>query len=156
MKIKTLVTVATLSASIGLSTTAHAGATNIVLDCRTVDGKVALSGDVPGDIADFSLEGRLQKTTVKLKSAWDPNSNERPEAGRVTVVQDFDHGVFTVQAESTGSKGYAMIQLYAFPKSVKKQLLPYGYEAHFNGQMSVNDGRDSEDAKVSCKALYSL
>jgi hypothetical protein len=156
MKTGTLATIGTLLATLVLSAQAHAGATNIVLDCKTADGKVALTGDVPGDMADFSLEATLPKAYGKLISAWDENQKDNPNSGRVSVIEDFKNGVFTVYSESTSKNSDLTIRLYAFPKSVKMKPLPYGYEAHFTGHLSIWDRKGSGESKVICTAVYNI
>jgi hypothetical protein len=85
------------------------GAANALLECKSVGqkrGELALSGDIPGDFAEFHL--KLKSNTAELLMS--------DEKDRIYVIEDFNRQVFTI---AVGREDDRNLQLYAIPGSIK-------------------------------------
>ena len=91
---------------------ADAGGANAEIRCVSKNKKVTVSGNIPGDFAEFELAFEENGATITLTD--DP---EKGGKDRIFVHQDFKNGVFAVAVAL--SRGYSFM-LYGIPRSVRK------------------------------------
>lgn len=141
-----------------VSSTAFAGAWNNQVECSNKDGSVTLSGNVPGDIDEFTL-----KVTVKSKNGGITPSlelysrtnqtTENMEANAVVaVVEDLQQKVFTIKAVDKEASG--LIELYAYPRSLRVHPGKRGSITSFLGKLTVSSENGMKTAVVSCTSKY--
>jgi hypothetical protein len=103
---------AVLLAALALSTSAapaNAGASNAILECNSRTGSathVRLHGDIPGDLADFSLTLEVDGKSLAMTPAEDT----------IDIIIELARGVFTLAVER---KDHGDLRMYAVPKSVR-------------------------------------
>ena len=86
----------------------HAGTANADFHCASAPGasKLTLDGNIPGDFASFELRLSNEHATETMTD----------EDGRISVIENFAQGVFTVAV--TGSDDRNLL-LYALPATIK-------------------------------------
>jgi hypothetical protein len=88
---------------------AFGGADNAKLNCESASSQAnpaRLSGDVPGDVAEFSLTLDVGGDSIVMSSPDD----------KIEVVTELSKGVFTLAVAHADGRS---LQLYAVPSSVK-------------------------------------
>jgi hypothetical protein len=103
------VSVATVLMTVGFASIAFGGADNAKLDCESAtssETSTRLSGDVPGDFAEFSLKLEVEGSSILMSSPDD----------KIEVVTELSKGVFTLTVEHSDRRS---LRLYAVPSSVK-------------------------------------
>lgn len=142
------------------SAQAFAGASNVVLACKSADGKVKLSGYVPGDFAEFQLKAEIAgnngSQSVELFSRINQTTGQTEENGRIVLIEDLANAVYTLQADDKGNEEMVRIALYALPKSVKYHRNNGTYSAAFTGKLTVSSENGGTDSKVACSLDYSI
>jgi len=96
-------------AFLALAPSARAGANNANLDCRSSERNpmhVRLHGDIPGDLADFSLTLEVDGKSLVMTPAEDT----------IDVIIELARGVFTLAVER---KDQGDLRMYAVPRSVR-------------------------------------
>lgn len=140
------------------STAAFAGAANADLSCRSSDG-VTVSGNVPGDFAEFDMTVQQGSKSARLFSVTNQSSGQTEENATISTVQDLRNGVWTLVSNRMVPGAYGYVQLYALPKTMKFQTVPNGYNASFTAKLRFNlkDIADSSvDKTVSCTLEYGI
>ena len=139
-----------------LPSLAYAGAANIVVNCKSADGKVSLKGNVPGDMQEFALtadiSGNQGGLTMKLYSETNQQTGKLEANARIAVVEDLANAVFTVSAEDLNGEGIESIRLYALPKTVKYQR----HHSVFIGKLEVSGENGGTNSTVYCTTDYSI
>ena len=103
---------AAIIATLLLTGYALAGSDNAELRCVSKDKKVTISGNIPGDFAEFELAFTENGATITMSSGPETDGKDR-----VLVHEDFKNGVFAVGVAL--SSGYDFT-LYGIPRSVRK------------------------------------
>lgn len=144
-----------------VSSQAFAGAWNNQIECSNKSGSITLSGNVPGDIDEFSLKV-VVKSKAKVNSKFTPSmelySRTNQETGKtekiatVAVVEDLQQKIFTVKAIDTNEM--SLIELYAYPGSLRIEKGGRGSKTRFLGKLTVSNENGMEVATVSCKTQY--
>jgi hypothetical protein len=137
-------------------TAAHAGANNADFHCTSIPGapKITLDGNIPGDFASFELQ--------LSNSAGTTTMSDRDE--RISVIQDFGKGVFTIAVTRADDRN---LLLYALPATVKRSVGPNGEtRAKFSAVIleapkpgysgPVNYESILRDVRLSCTYEYSI
>jgi len=150
---------AVLVSLIGLQQ-AFAGAAQTHLSCKEVDGKISLSGDVPGDSDEFDLTLKMGDKQSRIYSTkmCNPQGCTNEENGTVAIVEALNKGVYTMKASRHG-EALADVQLYALPKTVKVKKLTNGQTSNFGGVLRVYDqafGTEPRTFNVLCTTEYSI
>jgi hypothetical protein len=85
-----------------------AGANNAELQCNAVShGGLSLKGSIPGDFAEFDLTLKGPKGSISMSD----KTNDK-----ISVIDVFKHGVFTLDISQSAGRG---LVLYAIPRTVK-------------------------------------
>jgi hypothetical protein len=146
-----------LSATIALfGYSAFAGSANAHLQCQSDKGTV-ISGDVPGDEAEFTLTVSKNGVSVPLYSQTDQSTGKMVTNATISNVTSLEDGVWTLISNRT--VGYGFVQMYAIPKTFKYHRITNGYKASFtaNAQYNLSEIRNSTvTAIVSCTLDYSI
>ena len=96
-------------AAFAFASVAFGGASNAKLDCKSESANktpVRLTGDVPGDFAEFSLKLDVGGNSIVMSTPDD----------KIEVVAELSKGVFTLAVERADGRS---LRLYAVPSTVK-------------------------------------
>ncbi|MGE3680733.1 MAG: hypothetical protein AB7G93_03330 [Bdellovibrionales bacterium] len=151
-----------LSAAVVLAASqqALAGATNTQLKCQSGNGKVELSGHVPGDFAEFHLtatvKGNNGTEKIELLSEVDQESRQLVRNARLTIIEDLENRVYALQAEDLHEENIGLIRLYAIPKTVKVTKSGLTTRSSFQAKLSVSSENGGAEEVVSCTTIYEL
>lgn len=144
-----------------VSTQAFAGAWNQQIECTNKSGSIKLSGNVPGDIDEFTLNVTVKSPphinskftpSMELYSRTNQTTEKQEKNGNVAVVEDLDQKVFTVKAVDLYEQG--LIELYAYPNSLKIRKGGRGSSTSFLGHLTVSNENGMEKAVVFCETHY--
>ena len=139
---------------------ALAGSAQTHLNCREIDDKISLSGDIPGDSNDFDLSLKKGKQVSRIYSVTicNPQGCNTEANGKISVVEALNKGVYTVKAHREG-ESLANVDLYALPKTVRLKNKPNGQSSRFGGVLKVYDqalGSETEKYNVLCETEYAI
>ncbi|MGH9945011.1 MAG: hypothetical protein ACRD9R_21890 [Pyrinomonadaceae bacterium] len=127
---------------------AAAGAAPGVLKCKSLGrtgSVITLAGEIPGDYEVFDLKIKKGKAEFALKDLstldrdMDPEEMTKLEDEGVlakdrviTVVKDFERGVFAMALRSAGNYD---LRLYALPQTVRARVSPNSEKASFDAML---------------------
>jgi len=152
--------IVTLALGLVVSSQAFAGASNNFIDCSSADGSVKLTGDVPGDFAEFGLKATVKSKNggivpnIDLHSRLNQQTEKEEINGRVAVVDSLEDGVFTIKAQST--EEFELIQLFAYPSTVRMNKNGRARAAKFRGKLTLSNENGMKEAVVNCTTSYSI
>lgn len=105
---------------------AWAGANNAELSCTDKAGKTLLTGNIPGDFAEFKL-------------TFSPGTNSlvySEEQEEIVVAEDFSRKVFTASVMTR--EGGVALQLLAYPDTMQVKSASDPVEVTFSGQLKAS------------------
>jgi hypothetical protein len=153
---KFLVFVAT-TAFAGIS---WAGATNVELTCRSQTGRTQVTASVPGDLAQFDLDFKIDGKVATYRSS------KTPGGSIIDVVDDLENKEYTLSI-STHDLG-EVFKLVAIPRTIKSsgdgnfvkarfaaQILPVTLDPRQDLVTRLKDSIGS-GINVTCTYLYEL
>jgi hypothetical protein len=106
------IAVGVIAAALLLAGHAQAGSANAELRCVSKGKKVTVSGNIPGDFAEFELAFAENGATMTMT-----NDTKKGGKDRVFVHEDFKNGVFAVAVAMASGHSFT---LYGIPRSVRK------------------------------------
>jgi len=129
------------------------GAANADFECKAKSGDITLTGDIPGDFAEFNLVLRDGKAEEKFSD----------QKEKIYVIEDFSRGVFSFVVDR---KEETPVQIYAIPDTIKAKQIPNGMNATFDAVLQlapipgysgpISYNATLHDVEMGCKYHYSI
>lgn len=151
-----------------VSSSAFAGATQVVVTCQSADKKVELQASFPGDMFGSevvlknqgSVAAYLDKAQVETAELNHEDLNARfPQGYKVASIAGVDHAEMQVLTVAVMLEDWQRLQLIAVPGSIKLRKTSGGQAGTFKGVLSTQDPSGSSknvNAKVSCIYKYEI
>lgn len=140
---------------------AHAGATNIELNCVSGSGRTKLVASVPGDFAehkvDFSIDGAKYSWADTVDIEKDSSIDVRGEARKGTFA--FDVLAFDIESQQTLQKKYFSLKQTAGTQKIR--TTGNGERGTFQATVQGLDPREATEktspvVAVKCTYVYEI
>jgi len=111
---------------------ALAGSSQTVLKCKSPDGSLSITGEVPPDGDD-----EIDVVIVNKKMSFRMLSTNEKQTRNVHAISDLPAGVYTLEAgpQREANSPDASFTLYALPKTVVTRKIQNGIESSWTGRL---------------------